>query len=250
MSKKRSTIDGPFVPHRRVMLLSPAWRTLSLSARRVLDRIELELMAHGGNHENGRLPVTYDNFIEYGVRRNGVASAQREAVALGFIVITEQGRAGSATNRKPTQFRLTYLHSKDDPRGARLHNPTDEWRLIKTIKEAERIAAEARKLPVNPNTRTRQNQKATPRNGTDTPPEMGGGNGDSLPPEMGGEAQPPKRGVLSISPVPPAEMQQRARPATAGAQIERRSCRPNEHAHMGQPLSAVDETASVDLDVP
>ena len=84
MSSKKVTIEGSFVPHRREMLESPAWQALSLSARRMLDRIELEYMAHGGPHENARLPVTFDNFIGYGVRRNSVASALREAVALGF----------------------------------------------------------------------------------------------------------------------------------------------------------------------
>jgi hypothetical protein len=78
VSKKSPTIDGPFVPHRRDMLQSPAWCELGLSARRVLDRMELELMAHGGTQENGRLPVTYNDFIKYRVRRNSIASALRE----------------------------------------------------------------------------------------------------------------------------------------------------------------------------
>jgi hypothetical protein len=43
------------------MLESAAYCELSLSARRVLDRIEIELAKHGGV-ENGRLPVTYDDF--------------------------------------------------------------------------------------------------------------------------------------------------------------------------------------------
>jgi len=205
MSRNKASIEGPWVPHRRDMLRSPAWQTLSLSARRVLDRIELELMDHGGHHWNGRLPVTYADCIKYGVRRNSVASALREAVALGFIAITEQGRGGNAAYRKPSQFRLTYVHSKEYPRAAQLHEPTNEWRLIKTIEDAERIAAEARKPPpVNPNGYTRQKQKATPQNDTASPPELGGGNGANPPPNSGGTAQPPKRGALSISPVSPA----------------------------------------------
>jgi hypothetical protein len=38
------------------MLRSPAYRILSLSARRCLDRIEIELARHGGQ-DNGNLPV-------------------------------------------------------------------------------------------------------------------------------------------------------------------------------------------------
>jgi hypothetical protein len=189
VSSKKVTIEGSFVPHRREMLESPAWQALSLSARRVLDRIELEYMAHGGPHENARLPVTFDNFIGYGVRRNSVASALREAVALGFVVITEPGRGGNAAFRKPNLFRLTYLHSKDDPRGTHLHKPTDEWRLIRTEEEAERLAAEARMTPVNSNNRAQlRNHKTTPHNDTLSPLEMGSGNNDFSPPEIGGRA--------------------------------------------------------------
>ena len=53
------------------MLESPAFRVLSLSARRVLDRIEIELAHHGGQ-DNGRLPVTYEHFHDYGIHRHAI----------------------------------------------------------------------------------------------------------------------------------------------------------------------------------
>jgi hypothetical protein len=57
--KRRNSIDGQFAAHTIEMIKSPAWSVLSLSARRVLDRIEIEHADHGG-YDNGKLPVTYD----------------------------------------------------------------------------------------------------------------------------------------------------------------------------------------------
>jgi hypothetical protein len=36
--------------------MSPAWRTLSLSARRVIDRIEIEMMNKGGDLKSNSRP--------------------------------------------------------------------------------------------------------------------------------------------------------------------------------------------------
>jgi hypothetical protein len=116
------------------MLHSPAWRALSLSARRILDRPEIEHATHGGA-ENGRLPVSYEQFHQYGIHRHSIAPAIREVVALGFAEITQAGRAGNAEFRSPNYFRLTYLHTKDPP--------TDEWKRIGE-EEAEALARAAR----------------------------------------------------------------------------------------------------------
>src|SRR5262249_30554583 len=88
---KRFKIGANFVPHPVHMIESAAWRTLSLSARRVLDRIEIEHLHHGLT-ENSRLPVTFDDFVRYGIERHGIAAAIRECEALGFIEITQRGR--------------------------------------------------------------------------------------------------------------------------------------------------------------
>ena len=66
--ERRRTIDGQFAPRTIEMLESPSYRVLSLSARRVLDRLEIELGHHGGTG-NGDLPVTYDQFQEFGLGR-------------------------------------------------------------------------------------------------------------------------------------------------------------------------------------
>src|SRR5262249_32007715 len=121
------------------MLESPAYRVLSRSAHMVLARIAIELGHHGGN-DNGRLPVTTEDFVQYGMHRTSVAPAIREAEALGFIRITQKGCGGNAEYRLPNHFYLTYLNTND----SKSHPPTDEWRRIKTPEEANQIARTAR----------------------------------------------------------------------------------------------------------
>jgi hypothetical protein len=99
-----------------------------------LDRLEIELADHGGK-DNGRLPCTFADFERYGIDRHAIAPAIREVVALGFVEVTEAGRAGNAEFRKPNLFRLTYRPTK--------YAPTEEWSKI-TEEEAFIIARAAR----------------------------------------------------------------------------------------------------------
>jgi hypothetical protein len=138
--RRRTKIDGQFAARLIEMLRSPAWCVLSLSARRILDRIEIELADHGGT-DNGKLPVTFDDFVRYGIDRHAIAPAIRECTALGFVEVTEAGRAGNADFRKPNLFRLTYKHT--DHAGA-----THEWRKI-TAEDAATLAQIARRRKQN-----------------------------------------------------------------------------------------------------
>jgi hypothetical protein len=134
--RRRNRIAGQFAPRTIAMLESPAYRALSLSAHRVLSRIEIERAHHAG-HDNGKLPVTYEHLEEYGVHRNAIPPALRELEALGFIEVTERGRAGNAEWRRPNLYRLTYYHVD---RAA----PTNDWERIQTQEEADMIARAAR----------------------------------------------------------------------------------------------------------
>jgi hypothetical protein len=135
-TNRYTKIGGQFSPHLIDMLRSPAWRALSLSARRILDRLEIEMADHGGT-SNGKLPATYDDFERYGVHRHGIGPAIRETVALGFLEVTEPGRAGNAEWRRPNLFRLTYRNTDND-------GPTNEWEKIETDEHAEALARNAR----------------------------------------------------------------------------------------------------------
>ena len=132
----RNRIGQQFSARTIAMLRSPAFRVLSLAAHRCLARIEIEHARHAGKN-NGRLVVTYRDFVEYGVCREAVAPALRELEALGLIQVTERGMAGNAEFRRPNKLRLTYRYTDDA-------KPTDDWAAIKTVDEAERIARQAR----------------------------------------------------------------------------------------------------------
>jgi hypothetical protein len=135
---KRNRIGGQFSPRLVEMLASPAYRVLSVSAHRIISRIEIEHASHGGS-ENGNLPVTKQNFMDYGMNHDAIAPAIREAEALGFIRM-KRGRGGNAEHRQPNRFFLTFANG----RGTRAYPPTHEWRKIKTMEEAIAIASAAR----------------------------------------------------------------------------------------------------------
>ena len=164
--KRRNSINGQFAARRIEMLESPAYRVLSRSGHMVLARIEIELAHHGGN-DNGRLPVTTGDFVQYGMDRTCVAPAIRETEALGFIRITERGYGGNAEYRSPNLFYLTYPTTRD----TRKSPPTDEWRRIKTLEEANQIARTARanksKLAVEHGKRSWRKRQQKTKSGTE-----------------------------------------------------------------------------------
>ena len=134
----RNKFDEPFAGRVIRMLESPAYRVLSLSAHRVLARIEIELKRHGGK-DNGKLPITYEQFVEYGIHRHAIAPAIRECEMLGFLE-AERGKAGNREYRAPSTYRLTY-----QPVGRA--RPTHDWQRIQTLKDAKAMARAARKTP-------------------------------------------------------------------------------------------------------
>jgi len=101
------------------MLESPAYRTLSGNAMKAFARILIEHRAHGG-FENGKLTVTHQDFIEYGVSRGYVGDAVDELEYKGLIRV-KRGRSGAGTPHASI-YTLTYV---GDYEGA---PPTNDWR--------------------------------------------------------------------------------------------------------------------------
>jgi hypothetical protein len=134
--RKQNAPQGDFVFFETEMLLSPAWRALSLNGRRVIERIYIELRKHGGR-DNGLLPVTYADFEKHGVKPDYTLRAIAEVVALGFVEVTEEGRRtyGSFAGRS-AKYRLTFQYGEEKGR-------TDDWRHVKTPAEAKRRVAES-----------------------------------------------------------------------------------------------------------
>jgi len=66
---RKNQIAGHFSARTIAMLESPAFQVLSLSGRRILDRLEIEHAHHGGR-DNGELPCAFDGFEDYGIHRH------------------------------------------------------------------------------------------------------------------------------------------------------------------------------------
>ena len=112
--------------------------SLSLTGRRILDRLEIELADARRARQRQAAGHVSPISVEFGIgRQDSIAAGIREVCALGFIELTRRGRAGNGEHRTPNLFRLTYR-----PAGGAA--PTNEWRRIATVEEAERIACEAR----------------------------------------------------------------------------------------------------------
>jgi hypothetical protein len=196
MMQRRNRISGQWSPRLIEMLESPGYRQLSQSAHRIISRIEIELAHHGGN-DNGKLPVTYEDFIEYGVNRHSIAPAIREAAALGFIEVTKRGRGGNAESREPSLYRLTFAHD----RNSRQNPPTHEWRKIKTVDQAA-IAAESARAASSPEAianGARRNKNRCRKPAPVPPPETGTEIRNFPPPESGPTGWGQKPALLSIS---------------------------------------------------
>jgi hypothetical protein len=136
-ARKRIRTLTQFVAHPREMRESWAWRKLPDNARRILDRLELEHMRHGGA-ENGSLPCTYSDFVKAGVRRASVSRAIRECVALGFLEITFRGGRAFAQFRPPSRYRLTYLNGT-----GKTPAPTHDWKNFASAEAADGALATA-----------------------------------------------------------------------------------------------------------
>ena len=127
--------DTAWVPHRLDMMASPAWRSRPRPLAKMIERLEIEHMRHGGK-ENGNLVVTYDQFEAYGVSRRAICQMIEAGQALGIIeVIKPENWYGDV--RPPNVYRLTYIPAK----GKRA--PTDEWNSI-TQEQAEIIVEKAK----------------------------------------------------------------------------------------------------------
>jgi hypothetical protein len=139
MSRRKGFLPQ-FVMHPIEMLESAAYRALSVSGHRILARIEIEHGHHGGK-ENGKLPVTFDNFEEYGMSPKSVAPALREVQALGFVIVTKRGRPSKSDfGRHPNHFGLTYIRGP----APKFADASNEWKQHATLADALEIARQAR----------------------------------------------------------------------------------------------------------
>jgi hypothetical protein len=135
----RIRLSEQFIPHLVTMLRSDVFRSLRLTDLRILQRLEIQHVSHGGK-QNGDLTCTYTSFVEYGVRRASIPEGIRRLVRGGFLVVTEQGRQSYGDLRVPSRYRVTYLPTFADGRWV---EPTHDWRLLEKQKAARENAPRA-----------------------------------------------------------------------------------------------------------
>lgn len=111
---RRALGDRGFVGHIPALLMSAAWRARSISLVRLLDRLEVEHIAHAGR-ENGFLRVTYNQFVEYGIGRRFIRGAIEEGEQLGLLKVTATGFYTGPMPGEPSTYQLLYLHWKFVP---------------------------------------------------------------------------------------------------------------------------------------
>jgi hypothetical protein len=90
----------------RPLLESDAWRSASINARRFIDFLMLEHLAHGGK-ENGKLKAPYRQLTRAGIGARLIAETIREAEELGLVYVERQGL------KVATLYALTWLATAD-----------------------------------------------------------------------------------------------------------------------------------------
>ena len=145
----------------RHLLTSPAWSVLNINERRAFDRIMEEHQSKSGFVNSG-LPVTYRDFVKFGVQPKHVAKSLRVLRELGIIECT-RNMGGSLSGRTSNMWRPTFL-----PRTPTSNDATHDYLNIKTREEAKNIAAEHRfhetrkDRPAPPKTRKLRKVSAPP----------------------------------------------------------------------------------------
>ncbi|MEX6508922.1 hypothetical protein [Jiella sp. M17.18] len=139
----KSYPEAPFVQHSKAMLESVAFRSLGWHARKIMDELEREHLAHGG-HQNGRLMRTWADLRKAGVGKDSISTGLIELEALGFVEIVRQGGRSVGDFHQPNLYRLTYLKARLPDKDGKLSGReyiTDEWFDVLDEEDAERRIA-------------------------------------------------------------------------------------------------------------
>jgi hypothetical protein len=131
-------VGEPWLWLTKEILESFAWRALSSAGQKVVSRVGVEHLAHGGC-QNGSLPVTYRNFEQYGIGPNSIYPALAEAMELGLLERMEAGsQAWGEMKGRPARYALGWLPHHDGKPAS------DRWRRFNSLAEARKAASGAR----------------------------------------------------------------------------------------------------------
>ncbi len=110
----------------RTMLGSLTYRSLSISARRILDRLLYEHSSHGGR-ENGNLACPYRQLNQWGVTLADARRGFEELIAAGYVERTFAGPR-QAGGGEPSRYALTWLPTLVGT--PQEHAPTHRWLAV------------------------------------------------------------------------------------------------------------------------
>jgi hypothetical protein len=122
--------EGSWFKMRKDVLCSAAWSALSPPAKRILERLLVELMNHAGK-DNGRLICTYPDFIKFGIREKSIPGGLRQLEDVGLIRVIRRGRI-TPDHSNPSFYLITFLPTDDA-------GPTDEWRHYLNTKQTRKM---------------------------------------------------------------------------------------------------------------
>ena len=116
MSKPKGPPKGePWIWLTREVLTSPAWRGLGINARRAMDFLLREHMAHAGRN-NGLLVAPREQLIEWGVGARHISGAIAELKKSGLVDVEH------SVGRRPNRYTLNWLQLHDGG------EPAQRWR--------------------------------------------------------------------------------------------------------------------------
>ena len=119
-----------FIIHKRELLDSWSWRTMSVNCFRLINYLELCYLSSGGE-ENGNLIATYNQLEKYGIRRHAIKGTILEARKRGLIKYKTSEAVGKY-GKYTFQFCLTYLPQTAQDRHRKIYLiPSNEWKQIK-----------------------------------------------------------------------------------------------------------------------
>jgi hypothetical protein len=121
----------------RELLASPAWRSMGIHHRRIIDFLLAEHMRQGCRR-NGLLKAPWRQLCAFGIGRRFIGEALVALEDAGLVVCERPGQ------RSATNYRLTWLPTHDR------RPATNEWRSVRAAKlPAKEQAVRSRKRVSN-----------------------------------------------------------------------------------------------------
>ena len=129
--------DQPWCWYTRAMLLSDAFRDMSINCRRFIAALEVENMSHAGS-ENGCLVMPYNQLERYWhIPRRLIRPTIEEAKERGLVVEERRGWRLSYAKSMPNLFRLSFRPTREG-NPPRWIEPTNDWRRYRSPKNASK----------------------------------------------------------------------------------------------------------------